>query len=214
MTQKNIFVKVIMEDRFTKIYDKNRWGGGSGSGSKMSRNQQKYIDMLLEIMDKNNVKSICDLGCGDWAFSQYINWGDRKYDGIDCVKSVVANNVKDFQTDNIQFYHKTISDDYIPTGYDLVIVKDVIQHWTDEDIIKYLTQLIDNNKYVFTTNGFQFNRDRSKNDREWKRDINNYHSYHPVDINKYPLNEFRKKCISIQHYHTKQMCLFSKSDLS
>ena len=63
-----------MEDRFTKIYDKNRWGGGSGSGSKMSRNQKKYIDMLLEIMDNNNVKSICDLGCGDWSFSQYINW--------------------------------------------------------------------------------------------------------------------------------------------
>ena len=205
---KNILRISIMEERFTLIYDKNRWGGGSGTGSKMSRNQQKYIDMLMEVIDKYEVKTICDVGCGDWQFSKYIDWGDRKYDGIDCVKSVVETNVKEYQKDNIKFYHKTISDDYIPTGYDLIIIKDVIQHWTDEDIMKYFTQLIDNNKYVFATSGFQFNRDKSKNEKEWKRDINNYHQYHPVDIYKYPLNQFRKKCISIQQYHTKQMCLF------
>ena len=203
-----MYCKCIMEERFTKIYDKNIWGG-SGSGSKMSRNQLKYIGTLTDIMEKYNVKTICDVGCGDWEFSQYINWGDRKYDGIDCVKSVIDNDIERFKNDNINFHHKIIDDRYVPTGYDLIIVKDVIQHWRDEEIIKYLTQLIDNNEYVFTTNGYQFNRDKTKNDN-WNRDINNRYQYHPVDIYKYPLKDFRKKCISIQHYHTKQMCLFKK----
>ena len=39
-----------MEEIFTEIYDKNKWGGGSGTGSNMSRNNKKYIDILNEIL--------------------------------------------------------------------------------------------------------------------------------------------------------------------
>ena len=65
-----------MEKAFTEIYDKNVWGGdGSGTGSKLSRNNLKYIKMV-EAISENDIKSICDVGCGDWVFSQYINFGN------------------------------------------------------------------------------------------------------------------------------------------
>ena len=31
---------------FTEIYDKKIWGQGSGTGSRMSRNNKKYIEMV------------------------------------------------------------------------------------------------------------------------------------------------------------------------
>jgi 2-polyprenyl-3-methyl-5-hydroxy-6-metoxy-1,4-benzoquinol methylase len=196
-----------MEESFTNIYKKNIWGEGSGTGSKMTRNNQKYINMLQDVLKDKEIKTICDVGCGDWVFTQHIEFGSRKYLGVDCVKSVIDSNKKKFKRKNVKFEHKVIGTDYIPEGYDLVIIKDVIQHWTDEDIIKYFTQILDKNKYVFCTNGFKFMRDPTKNELK-KRDISNQYKYHPVDINKYPLSEFKERCLSTKTYFSKQMNLF------
>ena len=35
-----------MEEAFTTIYQKNRWGNGSGSGSNMTIDNKKYIELL------------------------------------------------------------------------------------------------------------------------------------------------------------------------
>ena len=45
------------------------------------------------------IKSVCDIGCGDWQFSQYIDFKGFKYTGIDCVKSVIDENKKKPLTD-------------------------------------------------------------------------------------------------------------------
>jgi len=203
-----------MEEVFTEIYDKNKWGGGSGTGSKMSRNNQKYIDILNEILNKYNIKTICDIGCGDWQFSKFIKYNtkDINYLGIDCVKSVIDNNLKDYKDTNINFEHKTISDKYIPENYDLIILKDVIQHWEDKDILKYISRILKNNKYVFVTNGYKFMRDKSKNNLK-ERNINNQYRYHPVDINKYPLSEYKKFCLQTYEYFSKQMNLLHQKKL-
>tara|TARA_Y100000817_G_scaffold176436_1_gene137785 strand:- start:1790 stop:2386 length:597 start_codon:yes stop_codon:yes gene_type:complete len=198
-----------MEESFSKIYSKNIWGGGSGSGSKMTRNNKKYIEILQGILDKYKIKTICDIGCGDWEFSQFIDFGEREYLGIDCVLSVIEEDRERFKGDTIRFEHKTIGDDYIPEGYDLIIIKDVIQHWTDEDIMKYFSHIIEKNKYVFSTNGYKFMRDPTKNNLE-KRDISNQYRYHPVSVEKYPLSEFKDYIKEKQTYHAKEMILFSK----
>lgn len=198
-----------MEESFTNIYKKNIWGEGSGTGSKMTRNNQKYIDMLQSVLKDKDIKTICDVGCGDWVFTQHIDFGSRKYLGVDCVKSVIDSNKKTFKKKNVKFEHKVIGEDFIPEGYDLVVIKDVIQHWTDEDIINYFTQILKKNKYVFCTNGYKFMRDPKKNALK-KRDISNQYRYHPVDINKYPLSEFKDQCLSTQTYFSKQMNLFGE----
>ena len=140
---------------------------------------------ISSILNEYNVNTICDIGCGDWRFSQFVNWGDCIYTGIDCVKSVIDKNKQSFTTDTINFHHKALDEMYVPKGYDLIILKDVIQHWEDEDILKFLQLVIDNNKYVFLTNGYKFMRDSNKN-KLTKRNIQNQYRYHPVDISKYP----------------------------
>ena len=196
-----------MEEAFKNIHKKNIWGGGSGTGSKMSRNNKKYIEKLQNVIEEKEIHTICDVGCGDWEFSQHIDFLGKKYLGIDCIPDVVKKNQEKFTKDNITFEHKVIGKGYLPKGYDLIIIKDVIQHWTDEDIVSFFEPILKNNKYVFCTNGFKFMRDPTKNNLK-KRDVTNQYRYHPVDIKKYPLNRFQDHCISTEEYHAKQMNLF------
>ena len=152
-----------MEKSFEEIYDKNIWGGGSGTGSNMTRHNKKYIEMVEGVQKK-------------------------------------------YQKNNVRFEHHVVGEGYVPEGYDLVILKDVIQHWTDEDIIGIMDKIIKNNRYVFVTNGYKFMRDQEKNKMK-ARDISNRYRYHPVDVNKYPLSEFGDYVISTETYFSKQMNL-------
>ena len=113
-----------MEDAFKNIHKKNIWGGGSGTGSKMSRNNKKYIEKLLKVIEEKEIHTICDVGCGDWEFSQHIDFSGKEYLGIDCIPDVIKKNKESFTKDNITFEHRVIGKDYLPKGYDLIILKD------------------------------------------------------------------------------------------
>jgi len=200
-----------MEKQFTEIYDKKRWGskdgkGSSGSGSNCSPDTKWYISLLMKHIEETGSKSICDVGCGDWEFSKTIDWSGLHYTGIDCVKSVIDNNIKFYQTDNIKFKHGEAGD--IPEGYDFVILKDVIQHWTDEQIEVILPQIISKNKFVFIGNGYMFGRDKTKNN--WtERSLDKIYKYHPVDISKRPLSGMGLNIKDVSHRRYKEFVLIN-----
>ncbi len=200
-----------MQNKFTNIYDKCIWGkkdgkGSSGTGSNTSPDTKFYLSLLLSIINSYKIKSVCDIGCGDWEFSKTFDWKDISYHGIDCVKSVIDSNNENYKQDNITFEHRDISINPIK-GYDLVIIKDVVQHWEDKDIIKVMDQLLKDNKYVFMTNGYKFMRDPSKNEWE-KRTLDKKYHYHPVSIDKQPLVKYQKNVIEKKMRRAKQMILF------
>ena len=70
-----------------------------------------------------------------------------------------------------------------------------------------------NNKYVFSTNGYKFMRDPSKNSI-LKRDINNQYRYFPVNIDRYPLNTLKMECLMRFERRAKQMLLLKGLETS
>jgi len=200
-----------MESTFTNIYDKKKWGskngrGSSGTGSNNSPDTKWYIQTLMKHITDTNSKTICDIGCGDWEFSKTIDWSGLEYTGIDCVKSVIVDNQKSYASSNITFKHQDALS--IPEGYDFVILKDVIQHWSDDTIREVLPKIIQKNKYVFLGNGYMFGRDRTKNN--WStRTLDKVYHYHPVDSNKQPLCDMNLTISDIQHRRYKQFILIS-----
>ena len=200
-----------MESLFTDIYDNKRWGskegkGTSGSGSNISPDTKWYINHLMKLIKETDSKKICDIGCGDWMFSKTIDWTGLNYTGIDCVKSVIDNNKLNYETENIKFIHSEAEN--IPKGYDFVILKDVIQHWTDEQILDILPQIIHDNKYVFLGNGYKFGRDTSKNN--WtQRTLDKIYKYHPVDLSKRPLSDMSLNVKDVSHRRCKEFILIS-----
>ena len=122
---------------FEFIYDRAVWGGGSGGGSSL-KNNALYIAYVQELIVRHDVRSIIDVGCGDWSFSRHIDFGGRDYIGLDIVPSVVLANSKAYGTGHIRFEHADVcSGGPLPTC-DLIICKDVLQHLRNEEVRKVI----------------------------------------------------------------------------
>ena len=103
-----------MEEKFSNIYEKNIWGGGSGSGSKLSYDNKSYLKSLDSIIKNHNIQSILDIGCGDWEIMKHLSF-QGEYLGIDIVRSVINQNKINYPNKN--FEHKDIInglDDLLP----------------------------------------------------------------------------------------------------
>lgn len=142
----------IPETPFDEIYAKGSWGNGSGHGSSPDYTAG-YRDFLQKWLVSHQIKTVVDIGCGDWQFSNLVNWKGIDYTGIDCVKSVVdKNNATYAIPGRIRFLHHNILVDEWQTPCDLIILKDVIQHWPNEAILRVLPALRKMTKQLLITN--------------------------------------------------------------
>ena len=98
-----------MESKFSNIYSKNIWGS-SGSGSKFSPDNKWFLKELRTIIDEYNIKSIADLGCGDFEIMKHFNFNeDEKYTGIDIVDFLIQKHNEKYSNENIKFIHQDIT---------------------------------------------------------------------------------------------------------
>lgn len=128
-----------MRSRFEEIYATDEWGQGSGEGS-FPVHTRGYIRFLQRYIKQHNIKSVVDLGCGDWQFSQFIDWSRVEYQGFDLVAPVIEKNRECFGANNIKFHHYDGDFSELPEA-DLLIAKDVLQHWSNETVLEFLPQL-------------------------------------------------------------------------
>lgn len=136
-------------DIFDKIYENSYWGKGSGGGSSPEATQP-YKVFLEDFIRQYNVKSIVDLGCGDWQFSQFLDFGSATYIGIDASKNVIKANQQSFSRSGVSF--NNLPEDYkeLPSS-DLLICKDVLMHLSTEGVRNILS-ILPNFKYALITN--------------------------------------------------------------
>ena len=125
-----------MRRLFEEIYAENKWLYGSGEGSQ-PLHAKRYVLFLQELLRKNNIKSVVDMGCGDWQFSQFIDWTGIDYQGFDVVRSVIEANQRNFSAPGIRFQLALGDGSDLPST-DLLIAKDVLQHWSNDAVKAFL----------------------------------------------------------------------------
>ena len=138
---------------FTEIYKTNFWKVGSGTGSTL-QNTLQYNDLVVDFINSRGIKSVTDLGCGDWqsSFLIYDFLPGIDYLGIDCVKSLILYNTKKFPKYHFRQFNFVKEPDKIRDS-DLYILKDVLQHLKLRDIYQILDHLTSRNfKYILITN--------------------------------------------------------------
>jgi SAM-dependent methyltransferase len=129
---------------FADIYKRGEWGkdesghGNSGTGSDPEI-AKPYIEFLQSYLATHNIKSVVDLGCGDWRIGKSVNWDGIQYTGIDVVDSVVQANIEKFSAPNITFIVADGTNIELPSA-DLLICKEVLQHLPFQDIHQIVAQ--------------------------------------------------------------------------
>ncbi|MBV9216934.1 MAG: class I SAM-dependent methyltransferase [Acidobacteria bacterium] len=138
-----------LRDRFEEIYRSAEWGGDSGEGSRPIYTKG-YVEFLNTFLKENAIKSVVDLGCGDWQFSRSIDWGPAAYLGVDVARPIVDANRKMYSRANVRFEECSGDPKELPPA-DLLLVKDVLQHLSYTNIDRVLASL-SNYKFSLITN--------------------------------------------------------------
>ena len=142
-------------DAFANIYENDLWGGGSGPSS--PAHNAPYMQILADFMRFNDVKTVVDLGCGDWQHARSMDWSGIRYQGFDIIESVIAANIKTFGSNTVTF-HVLRSMDELPRA-DLVICKDMLQHLPNADVAAHLDLLSRIYRFAIVTNDIACWRD-------------------------------------------------------
>jgi SAM-dependent methyltransferase len=137
-------------DAFRQIYETDHWKGGSGEGSDVAA-IEPYRRLLERVIAATDVETIVDAGCGDWQFSRLIDWSGKPYLGVDIVPAVVESNRRAFGHENVEFVAADIRTDELRTA-DLLICKDVLQHWDVGSIVAFLARNLPRYRYALITN--------------------------------------------------------------
>ena len=150
-----------MNQRFEQIYETNEWQHGSGEGS-LPIHTRSYVAFLERFLVERGIRSVVEMGCGDWQFSKDVRWGVASYRGFDVVRSVIASNQAQHARDGVEFQLYSGNPAELPAA-DLLIVKDVLQHLSDRAVAEFLPHL-PRFKYALLTNcvnprGLTVNRD-------------------------------------------------------
>lgn len=129
---------------FTEVYAKNLWGGetgefysGSGSDTHMA---EPYIQLIRSFIQENDVRTVVDLGCGDFRIGRHIAEVAETYIGIDIVESLIERNRVEFGSQQIAFLCLDVINDELPQG-DLCLIRQVLQHLSNQQIKEVLSKI-------------------------------------------------------------------------
>ena len=164
---------------FDRIYRQGGWcGKGSGPGSAPEANKA-YIALLNRLINQTpDIRSVLDIGCGDWQIMRHVDLSRKRYLGVDVAASVVDVNVRDFGRENIRFRVLNPFSEDIPDA-DLIIMKDVAQHLPTACVQKILERIAARCRYALIANDFT--------EQNVARDIA-IGGWRPVNVLAHPFN--------------------------
>lgn len=117
-----------------------------------------YAAYVQHIIYDFAVRTIIDLGCGDWRFSKYLDLGKCDYLGVDIVPSVIAVNTAAYGNAHLRFEATDITAFSVPPC-DLLLCKDVMQHLSNANVQAILARSTVAGLAVFTNGYHSVNED-------------------------------------------------------
>ncbi len=147
-----------MEQIFSSVYKKCTWGsnnnpeynGSSGDGSSPEYNVE-YINFVKNFIKENNINSVVDVGCGDWRLGKTLFYDvDIEYNGYDVYSDLISHLKKEYIKPKFNFIHLDILNDRnLINCADLLIIKDVLQHWDNDTVRVFVDWVTSINKFKF-----------------------------------------------------------------
>lgn len=196
-----------MNDIFVNIYERNNWSESNnncGLGSSVEYNKDTYVPFLKKFIQDKNIKTIVDLGCGDFRCGPIIfDDLDVSYIGYDIYNKLIQYLSKRHSSKYNFFYMDVFQNKESIINGDLCIIKDVLQHWSLINIYVFLDYLVTSNKfkYILITNCCN-----QTGEIRNLRDIRDG-DFRPLNSCFFPLKRY--KAVEVYSYHTKQCSLIT-----
>lgn len=170
------------KDIFSEIYEDKIWNNGdnsiplSGPGSSIE-NTIEVIHLLDTFIENNKCDSVLDLGCGDLTWvskTKFFNNEKIIYTGIDVVGDLIEKHSAFFTGKNKFFFSQDIIKYKDIHQSTLIILRDVIFHLCNDEIISIFENI--KNKFKFIAITSCLNETNNNNYNKWhfsEKNINN-----------------------------------------
>jgi SAM-dependent methyltransferase len=197
---------------FTDIYENNKWGnnnneyykGSSGPASSYEEQINRYVPFLRTLINNRKVKTIVDLGCGDFKVGNILYDDlDIKYTGYDAYEKVISyNNLVNKNKEKYDFIHLDLfnNKEKIING-DLCILKDILMHWPLTDIYTFMDYIVESKlfKYILIINDLAQKKDNT--------DIPTG-EFRPLSVDFFPLKKYNLVKIFTYNYKEASLLCF------
>lgn len=149
------YKNLSVEEIFSKIYDENMWGGEKGEFTSglgtINKNAALYIDACISFIKKNNIRSVLDIGCGDFTvMNKVVQATGVQYTGADVAANLIEHNRQQYAAANIRFMQLNAITGEIPPA-DLTTIRQVLQHLSNDQIASILPKALAACKYLMVT---------------------------------------------------------------
>ncbi len=128
---------------FSRIYHENMWGGAKGEFNSGPGSDDfvgiAYAKLIKDYIQQHQIKSVVDIGCGDFRIASQFITDDIDYTGIDVVPSLIENNQRLYGKSNIRFLNIDATREAIPDA-ELCTVRQVLQHLSNDHIRSILVK--------------------------------------------------------------------------
>lgn len=163
---------------FAKIYENEEWGGsGPGSHPYYTSGYRVFLERFIYL---NQIRSMIDLGCGDWQFSKFLNLDFVQYAGFDVVPGLIERNRRLYGSPQKKFSLLPSDLTTLPNA-DLLVMKDVLQHLPNKMIYDYVRLVFPRYKFCLITNSYE----KGENPRNLDIEMG---SFRCIDLTADPFN--------------------------
>jgi SAM-dependent methyltransferase len=136
--------RLTAREVFTEVYAGHMWGAGSdgfysGPGSDPEA-AQPYADFVINFIAQHQIRTVVDLGCGDFRVGRMIARDGVSYTGVDVVQPLIDENNRRYGNSQIRFHCLDIAADDLPDG-ELCLIREVFQHLSNAQIAATLAKL-------------------------------------------------------------------------
>ena len=165
------FKSLNVQEIFSEIYEKALWGKSedpehryySGTGSHDKNITNIYIDNVAHFLKSLPTKpNVVDLGCGDFLVGSQIRAYCNNLVACDIVPQLIEYNKQKYVDLNVDFRVLNLITDQLPVG-DIVFIRQVLQHLSNEQIQKIIPKLHLNYSYLFLTEHLPISKSFSYN---------------------------------------------------
>ncbi len=136
MDRRSVF-STIYRDRIFGDLPGEQFYSGDGSVGAFADTYCRHVESLVR--DKG-IRSIVDLGCGDFRIGKRLAAMVPDYIGVDIVPDLIAHHRREYGAEHVCFECLDVVEDSLPPG-DLCLIRQVFQHLNNAEISTVLAKL-------------------------------------------------------------------------